>query len=49
MFKLFCWFLDGPRGLFLVDIEASKVVGDLKNVIGKHDSDSLVLWKVGSF
>lgn len=47
MFKLFCWFLDGSRDPFSVEIRASKIVDDLKNAIGKYNS--LNLWKVGSF
>jgi Crinkler effector protein N-terminal domain len=50
VFKLFCWPLDGSRAPFTVEIGASKIVDDLKNVIRKrYDSDSLTLWKVGSF
>jgi hypothetical protein len=49
VFKLFCWFLDESREPFSVDIKASKIVDDLKNRIWKKYSDSLILWKVGSF
>jgi Crinkler effector protein N-terminal domain len=47
VFKFFCWFLDGSRDPFSVEIGASKIVDDLKNEIGKHNSVNL--WKVGSF
>ena len=48
VFKLFCWFLDGSRDPFPIEIGASKIVDDLENAIGRHDSDSLNLWNVGS-
>jgi hypothetical protein len=49
VFKLFCWFLDGSRNPFSVDIGASKIVDDLKKAIWKENSDFLILWEVGSF